>query len=138
MDPADVLWMAFAVIFFTGLFFLAYKIFSLSHALTVRVPRNMRIAPSLPRELHRWKEKPIRAGITTRQDPLREILTDGTKGNTIGFYSSRPNCNICPQVRTPPCRARRKLLSKRKVEHVPCRCWGPPGCRCRWQAAHPR
>ena len=55
MDPADVLWMAFAVIFFTGLFFLAYKIFSLSHALTVRVPRNMRIAPSLPRELHRWE-----------------------------------------------------------------------------------
>jgi len=27
MDPADVLWMAFAVIFFAGLFFLAYKIF---------------------------------------------------------------------------------------------------------------
>jgi len=27
MDPADVLWMAFAVIFIAGLFFLAYKIF---------------------------------------------------------------------------------------------------------------
>jgi len=27
MDRADVLWMAFAVIFFAGLFFLAYKIF---------------------------------------------------------------------------------------------------------------
>jgi hypothetical protein len=36
-----------------------------------------------------------------------------------------------------PCPTRRNPRSG-SIEHALCRCWGPPGCHCRWRAAHPR
>ena len=40
-------------------------------------------------------------------------------------------------MRTPPCPNLSKLQNE-SVEHAPYPCWGPPDCRCRWRAAHPR
>jgi hypothetical protein len=39
--------------------------------------------------------------------------------------------------RTQPCRTRSKFRSE-KGGRARYRCWGPPGCRCRWRPAHPR